>query len=186
LEISIQFQQQLINALAALKHNSAWWESGFAIGILTASTAILTALLQNRHASKIQARQSEIEKALKLQDLQLNALKALSRVAHEVTPREEPSPDADSHEWLAPVVGRLGRVITNLNEYLLEFGHISPPSVCVHIDKAIEVCNKNKWGHILADSTDYEPSTQETAAVLELIKELENAIGKFKIRLSVQ
>jgi len=186
LEISIQFQQQLINALTALKHDGAWWESGFAIGILTASTAILTAFIQNRHASKTQERQSEIEKALKLQDLQLNALKALSRVAHEVTPRKEPSPGADSHEWLAPVVGRLSHVISLLNEYLLEFGHVSPATVCVHIDKAIEVCNKNKWSSILADSPDYEPSTQEIDAVLELIKELESAIAKFKSRLSVQ
>lgn len=185
MEVSIQFQQQLIDALTALKQDGTWWDSGFAIGILTAGTAILTAYIHNKHASKTQERQSEIEKALKLQDIQLNALKALTRIAHEVTPREESIPGADVHEWLAPVVNRLSQVISLLTDYLHEYAHVSPKAVCVHIEKAIAICNEGKWNSILADSPEYEPSTQEINAVLELIKELNYAVEKFKSRLSV-
>lgn len=185
MEVSIEFQKQVIDALASLNHEESWLSSPFAIGLLTAATAIVTILLQKWQASKLQENQSEIEKALRLHALQIDALKALSNVAHTVSPRDEPSPGADSHEWLSPVVGQLSSVIGRLDKYLIDHGHVSPLEVCKHVDTAISIANKHKWNSLQADNFDYEPSNEEINGVLELISELESAVTEFKKKLSI-
>lgn len=185
MEISIEFQKQLIEALAAFNQDKSWIDSPFAIGLLTASSAILAALLQRWQAFTMQERESEIEKQLRLHSLQLEALKALSHVVHDVAPRNEPSQGADLGEWLTPIVHQLSSIVERLDSFLKEHGHVSPSLVCKHVESAINIANDHKWSAIEVDTPDYEPTQKELAAVLELIKELGGAVNEFKRKLGV-
>ncbi len=185
MDISIEFQKELIATLVALSQEKHWTESPFAIGLLTAGSAILAAVLQRWQAYKLQERESEIEKKLRLHSLQIDALKALSLVAHNVTPNSEPSPGADTHEWLTPIVHELSTVIKQLDIFLKDHAHLSPPRVVAYVKAAINIANDHKWGVLQTDEQCYDPNEKEIKGVLDLIGKLEDAVNEFKQELGV-
>lgn len=185
MEISIEFQKQLIETLAAFNQNKLWIDSPFAIGLLTLASAMLAAWFQRWLDYKMQERKSDSEKQLRLHSLQLDALKSLSHAAHDVTPRIEPFQGADNFEWLQQVVNQLSSIADRLDRFLKEHGHVTPPGVCKHVECAINLANNHKWRAIEANSPDFEPNKSELDAVGELIVELDEAVNAFKRKLGV-
>jgi hypothetical protein len=185
MDLSIELQQELIEAIAALGASKPIWESPFAVGLLTAFAAISASLIQRWQAFRLQERQSQIERQLRIHELQMEALKSLALIEHRITPNDEPNPGADVHEWLSPIVHSLSSVVSTLDQYLKEHGYVSPSAVISHIRNALNIANEHKWGAIMNDSPDYEPSKQEIDAIVNLIKELSEATISFKISLGV-
>lgn len=180
MEVSVELQKELIDALAALSQEQSFWESPVAVGLVAALAAISASLLERWQAFRLQERQSEIERKLRIHELQMKALKSISEITHSITPNNEPIEGADSHEWLSPIVYSLGNVIVRLDEYLKIYGHVSPTGLIVHIRSAIDIANKHKWGAQLSNSPDYEPTNEEIQGVTDLIKELSDGVKKFK------
>jgi hypothetical protein len=185
MDVSIEIQQELITAITALGASKPIWESGFAIGLLTAIVAISTSLIQRWQAFRLQEQQSQIEKQLRVHELQMAALKNLALIEYRVTPNDEPHPGADAHEWLSPKVHSLSNVVSALDTYLKEYSYVSPLAVISHVRNALNIANKHKWGAIINDSPEYEPSKEEIDAILSLIKELSEATKSFKVSLGV-
>lgn len=185
MEVSLELQKELIEAIAALGKSKPIWESPLAVGILTAIVAIASAFIQRWQAFRLQERQSQIEKQLRIHELQMQALKDLSLIEHSVTPNDEPHPGADAHDWLSPIVYSLSAVVSELDRYLKAHSYVSPTAVIDHIRNALDIANENKWGTILNDNLEYEPSSEEIDAVLKLINELSEASKSFKESLGV-
>lgn len=181
MEVSIELQKELIDVLAAFNRDKPIWESPIAVGLLTALATISASLLGRWQAFKLQERQSEIEKQLRIHELQMEALKSLSEIQYSITPKNEPIQGADLSEWLSPVVPSLGEVVNKLDDYLKKYGHISPCCVVKHIWKAIEIANRHKWGPRMSDNPNhYEPDDEDIQGVSDLIQELEDAAKQFK------
>ena len=185
MDVSIELQQELLDAIAALGAGKPIWESPFAIGLLTAIAAISASLIQRWQSFRLQERQSQIERQLRIHELQMTALKSLSLIEHSVSPNDEPHPGADAHEWLAPIVHSLSNVVSKLDQYLKDYSYVSPTTVISHIRTAINLANEHKWNSILNNSPDYEPTSQEIDGIIELIKELFEATQTFKTSLGV-
>jgi len=185
MEISIELQKELIDALVAFSKEKPFWESPIAVGLLAASAVIVASLLERWQAFRLQERQSDIEKHLRVHELQIEALRALSVIEHSVTPNNEPVQGADSHEWLSPVVYDLNRVIGKLDVYLKSYAHVSPSIVIKHIRKATDIANEHKWGVMMSDENGYEPTSEEVQGVVDLIDELSSAMQKFKCSVGV-
>lgn len=185
MDVSIEIQKELIEAIGAIKDSKSFWESPFAVGLLTAFAAISASLIQRWQAFRLQERQSQIEKKMRVHELQLSALKSLTLIEYRITPIDEPHPGADVYEWLAPVVESLSNIVSELDLYLKDHSYVSPNEVVSHIHAAINIANEHKWGAIISGSPDYEPSKQEINAVLELINELSEATKSFKSILGV-
>lgn len=185
MDVNVELQKELIDALAALTREKPFWESPIAVGLLAAFAAISASLLERWQAFRLQERQSEIERQLRIHELQMEALKSLSEIEHSVTPNDEPTPGADSCEWLSPIVYSLSTVIRKLDDYLKTYGYVSPFNVITHIRLAINVANEYKWGVLMSDSPGYDPTSEEIQGVLKLIEELGNAVKHFKACLGV-
>ena len=185
MDVSIELQQELLEAIAALGASKPIWESPFAIGLLTAIAAISASLIQRWQAFRLQERQSQIERQLRIHELQMEALKSLSLIEHSISPNEEPHPGADAHEWLTPIVHSLSSVVSALDKYLKNYSYVSPATVISHIRTALNLANENKWNSILNNNPGYEPTTQEIDAIIELINELSEATTSFKSSLGV-
>jgi len=180
MEVSVELQKELIGVLAAFGQEKPFWESSFFIGLLPVAAVILSTYIGKWQAFQLQERQSEIEKQLRLHELQIVALKELSIIKYRVAPNIEPIQGADSNEWLSPVVCELNKVVNVLDAYLKSFAHISPSNVIEHIHKAIEIANLHKWGFYMSDGPGYDPSDEEIEGVKEMISELSSAIREFK------
>lgn len=185
MDVNIEIQQELINAITALGASKPIWESAFAVGLLTAIVAISTSLIQRWQTFRLQERQSQIEKQLRVYELQMAALKNLALIEHRVTPNDEPHPGADVYEWLSPIVHSLSNVVSELDVYLKEYSYVSPSAVICHVRSALNVANEHKWGAIMDNSPEYEPSNEEIEAIVSLIKELSEATKSFKVSLGV-
>lgn len=186
MEVSIELQKELIDALIAFNRDKPFWESPIAIGLLTALTAILTSLLGRWQAFRLQERQSEIEKQLRIHELQMEALKSLSVIEHSVMPSSEPVQGADINEWLGPIVDSLSTIIDKLDDYLKNYSHISPSCVIDHINSAINIANQHKWGVLLSENPEhYDPTDEEINGVRNLIEELAAAVKKFKASIGI-
>ena len=189
MELSEELEQALILALGNLNQSAQLWESPFFVALcaafVAAAAAIAGAYIQRWQAYSMQERQSEIEKQLRVHSLQMEALKSLSTIQHAVKPYDEPTPGADSHEWLSPIVDSLSDVIGSLNSYLGDYGHVTPSLVLDHVRRAIALANEHKWGSLQADTYDYEPSAEEIDGVLELIGEMDRAVEHYKRTVGV-
>jgi len=184
MEVSIELQKELIDALIAFSRDKPFWESPVAIGLLTALTAIATSLLGRWQAFRLQERQSEIEKQLRTHELQMEALKSLSVIEHSVMPRSEPIQGADEYEWLNPIVHKLSAVLDELDGYLKNYGYVSPSCVIDHIHSAINIANQHKWG-VSENLEHYDPTDEEINGVKSLIEELAVAVKKFKASIGI-
>jgi hypothetical protein len=180
MDVSIELQKELIEALKALSGEKSLWESPFAVGLLTTFAVITATAIERWQAYHLQERQSDIDKQLQILTQQMEALKSLSQATHSVTPNDEPMQGSDSHEWLSPIVSSLSSVIRTLDDYLKNYSHITPTDVIPHIRNAINIANDHKWGALSADNHEYEPSSDEIDGVLNLIKELNDGVEKFK------
>ncbi|RUO75438.1 hypothetical protein [Idiomarina seosinensis] len=185
MEVSVELQKELIAAIASLGASKPFWESPFAVGLLTAIAAISAALIQRWQAFRLQERQSQVERQLRIHEVQMAALKSLALIEHKVTPNEEPSPGADVHEWLSPIVHSLSNVVSELDQFLKEYSYVSPTEVIVHIRASLNIANEYKWASIMNDAHDYEPTAEEIDAVVALIGELSKATESFKVNLGV-
>jgi len=76
-------------------------------------------------------------------------------------------------------------VIGKLDEFLKNYGHVTPSSVIGHIRKAIDIANEHKWGVLMSNEQGYEPTSEEIQGVVDLIKELNSATQKFKSNVGV-
>lgn len=184
-DVSIELQKELIEALSALSSEKSLWESPFAVGLVAAFSAIAATTIERWQAYRLQERQSDIDKQLQMYSQQIEALKSLSQITHSVTPNDEPTQGADSHEWLSPIVSSLSRVIRNLDDYLKNYSHITPTQVIPHIRNAIHIANDHKWGAIYADDPNYEPTSDEIDGVDKLIIGLNKSVEKFKKEVGV-
>jgi hypothetical protein len=182
MDISIELQEELIKALSASK---PFWESPFAIGLMTAFSVIAAAFIQKWQAHKQQERQSEIERSLKSFDLQMAALQSLSHIEHSITPNIEPYPGADSHEWLSPIVHLLHKVVADLDSFIKEHNYVCPPDVIQHVRAGIIIANGAKWDSMRSVDKNYEASKEETDAVIELISKISGATYCFKRELAL-
>jgi len=180
MDVSIELQKELIEALAALSGDKSLWGSPIAVGLLAAFTAIIATASERWLAYRLQERQSEIDKHLRMHEQQMKALKSLSQATHHVTPNDEPMQGADSYEWLGPIVSSLGGVIQTLDNYLKNYGHITPADVIPHIRSAINIANNHKWDAMYSNSHIHEPTSEEIDGVINLIKELDDGVEKFK------
>lgn len=185
MEISIEIQKELIDVFAAFSGEKSFWESPVAVGLLAAFSAIAASLLSGWQAFSLQERKSDIEKQLRIHQLQIDALHALSTIEYSVTPNNEPVQGADSHEWLSPVFYDLNRVIGKLDAFLKDYGHVTPSIVIEHIRKAIVIANKHKWGVLMSGEQGYEPTSKEIQGVVDLIDELNSAVQRFKSSVGV-
>lgn len=185
MEVSVELQQELIEAITALGSSKPFWESPFAVSLLTAISVIGATLIQRWQAFRLQERQSQIERQLRMHELQMVALRSLSLIEHRISPNDEPNPGADAHEWLSPIVHSLSKVVSELDQYLKEHGYVSPSVVISHVRNALNIANEHKWATMLSESPDYESSPEEIDAVLNLIKELSKATRSFKVSIGV-
>lgn len=185
MEVSIELQKELIEALAAFNKGKPFWDSPLAVGLLAAIAAIAATAVERWQAYRLQERQSEIDKHLRVHEQQMEALKSLSQILHSVTPNNEPTEGADAHEWLSPVVHSLDMIITSLDDYLKEYSHITPSVVITHIRNAIDSANEHKWGVLNSKNPDYEPSSKEIDGALYLIRELGAGVVNFKSAIGV-
>ena len=90
MDVSIEIQKELIAAIGAFNSEKSFWESPLAIGLLAAFSAIFATAFERWQAVRLQEKQSDIDKHLRVHDQQMEALKILSQIAHSVTPNEEP------------------------------------------------------------------------------------------------
>jgi hypothetical protein len=116
----------------------------------------------------------------------MEALKSLSEIQHSITPNNESIQGADLYEWLSQIVPSLDKVVGRLDDYLKNYGHISPSCVVKRIWKAIEIANKFKWGPRKSDNPNhYEPDDEDIRGVLDLIRELNDAVKQFKTSVGI-
>jgi hypothetical protein len=182
MDVSIELQEELIKALSASK---PFWESPFAVALMTATAVILSAFIQKWQAYKQQERQSEIERNLKAYNLKMDALQSLSLIEYSITPNIEPYPGADSHEWLSPIVDSLHRVVSDLDSFIKHHNYVCPPDVILHVRAGINIANGAKWGSMRSVEQNYEASKEEVDAVLELISIISSATDCFKCELGL-
>lgn len=185
MDLHIELQKEIIEILSALSRDKTFWETPLAIGLLTALAAIGATVIDRWQAARRQERQSEIERHLRIHERQMEGLKALSQVAHSVSPNDEPRQGADSHEWLSPIVYSLSKVVATLDDFIKEYSYITPSNVTPHIRNAINIANVHKWGSINSEDPEYEPTGKEIDGIVELGAQLDEGVEKFKRAVGV-
>lgn len=197
LELDLNFQQELIRAIAALsKGDKSWVDSPAIVALVAGLLALLGSLsahLFNTNSEKSRQKneadlkrlESHIRKQENIQKKQLDALIELSSITHEIKPTIWSSPDYNNHDAYSEVFFSMGNLLEKLDSFLKEYSYIMPQDIITHVSDVMFKCNDKHWGSSLANGPGYEPTKIELDAAEAVLNSLQLAVDSFKSSLGV-
>lgn len=195
LELDLNLQKELLNALAALS-DTTWVDSPATVAFVASLIALLGSALTQlfnakseksrlEHETDLKKLESDIKKQENIQERQLEALVQLSKITYEATPTIWPAPNYDSYDAYSEVCTSMGSLLNKLDNFLKTFSYILPQDIILRVSEVIFNCNDKHWGPSLAEGPGYEPTETELEAAKEVIQSLMLAVDALKIKLGV-
>ena len=197
LELDLNLQQELLNALTALsKVDKTWVDSPATVALAAGLLALLGSLLthwfnanseksRQEHEAVLKKLESDIRKQENIQEKQLGALVQLSEITYEVTPTIWSAPNYDSYDAYSEVFFSMGNLLDKLDDFLKAYSYILPQDVISHVNEVMFKCNDKHWAAALSEGPEYEPTNNELKAAEEVIDSLQSAVDTFKLKLAV-
>lgn len=197
LELDLNLQQELLNALTALsKVDKTWIDSPATVALVAGMLALLGSLIthwfntnseksRQKHEAELKKLESDIRKQENIQEKQLGALVQLSEITYEVTPTVWSAPNYDSYDAYSEVFFSMGSLLEKLDNFLKKYSYILPQDVISHVNAVMFKCNDKHWGASLSEGPDYESTKDELKAAEEVIDSLQSAVDTFKLKLGV-
>lgn len=197
LELDLNFQQELVSAIAALSNvDKSWVDSPAIVALVAGLVALLGSWLthwfnanseNSRHKNEADLKrlESDIRKQENIQEKQLEALIELSNITHEVQPTIWSSPNYDSYDAFSEVFFSMGTLLGKLDSFLKAYSYIMPQDIISHVNEVMFKCNDKHWGSLLADGPEYEPTNIELEAAEAVLHSLQSAVKSFKSSLGV-
>ena len=196
MELDLNLQNELINAIASLHGESTWIYSPAAVALVSGFVAIMGSLLtqyfnlrgkkeQHENDEKIKNIESDIRKQENIQNLQLDALSKLSEINNYMQPNIWSTPNYDSHNAYSEVVFNMSNLLEKLNDFLNSYSYIIPSETITHLNNVLFLCNETHWSVSSSDSPYYEPDEKEINAAKTVIDNLSTAVEELKGALGV-
>jgi len=196
-EIEVDFQQELIAAIASLSSDSVWYESSAAVAAATGLSAVIAAVVTHLFNQESESRRERSQQELvrlehenrkreKMHEQQVTALIVLSSINEKLLPTVWPSPDYDSHQAYSEVIWNMRNLLEDLDKYLKNWSYALPDEIIRQIRDVIFQCNVGHWGATTATSPDYEPTNQEIEAAENIVNDLAAALSCLKDSLGLK
>jgi len=196
LELDLNLQKELIDAITSLNSNTTWIYSPVVIafvagffatlgGVLTHCFNIYSEKSRQQNEASLKRIESDIRKQEHIQEKQLIALSNLSKISHKMQPTIWSNPDFDSDDAYANVVFSMHTILSQLDEFLESYGYIVPDEIVTQLNIVMFKCNDTHWGASLSNDSNYEPTNIEKEAAKDILKFLSSAVSDFKKALGV-
>ncbi|MGL4249772.1 MAG: hypothetical protein ACRCR1_03800 [Aeromonas sp.] len=196
MKIDIIIQEQLIKAIESISTKS-WYDSSVIIAVASGCLTLLGTYVTFCFNKKAECQRIENEFNLKKIELenrhkdhirndQIAALKALSKLSHDLRPTVWGSPDYDSNEAYTDVVLRMGGFLDKLDKFLSEHRFSLPSSVINKLDDVLYKCNSSHWGASMSNCPEYTPTPSELDNAKDVLNLLSSVEKEFKKSLGIE
>ena len=140
MDIDLNLQKELIEAILSFNSEKSWVDYPAVIALVSGFIGVFSAWLTQNSNSKseekrinkeIEFKHIELEARKKenIQIKQLNVLKELSQICHDIEPTVWPYPNYDSYDAYSEIFSNMNTILSQLDKFLSKNDYIVPPDI---------------------------------------------------------